>query len=107
MVFRRIRSKTGSANEVTAEGVVHSSWCASSSTTEIDGIIRSQTDTYEVKVAVEGLSELLRAKPKVKVIEKGLHLDPDVWRRGDRIVVIYDRIKLKECRIVDSETEQM
>jgi archaellum component FlaG (FlaF/FlaG flagellin family) len=106
-VMNRIYGNVDPANETTAEGIVYSSRIISSGTSEINGRITGQTDRYEVFVAVKGLNKFLRARIKIKIMEKGKYLQAPNWKKGDKVKVAYDRTKPKACRIIDTRVDMV
>jgi hypothetical protein len=105
-MFELFRRKIKPANQVTVEGVVHSTWPVFTGTPNIEDNVRTDIVRYRIRVIVEGLDMHLFPEEDVKMIVKGVHIDPALRKKGDRVVVVYDRTKPRRCKIIETKTER-
>ena len=91
------------ANETMAEGVVYSSVVVHCTNVEIGDHHTDIMEIRKIRVAVRSLDKFLYARVKVILMKNGVYLQVPKWEKGDKVIVMYDPLKPRVCRIADTK----
>ena len=83
--------KLNSDDAIEGDGIIHSVFCTASGSSGI-----SYTNIYEIKVYVQAVNALLRAKAKIFDKEKS-------YKPGQKVKILYNHSKPKYCIILEDK----